>query len=70
MNLCTLAYPALTGWAVGDLVKRSYGSLSVMIAVWLVHLVVSERVGMMRGMVGFFEADVPAMFSQVVTMMD
>ncbi len=29
--------------------------------------IVSARVEMMRDMVGFFEADVPAMFSQVVT---
>jgi hypothetical protein len=38
-NLCTLAYPALTGWAVDGLLKRSYGGLSALIAVWLVHLV-------------------------------
>lgn len=103
-NLCTLAYPAITGWAVDGLLKGSYRGLSVLIAVWLVHLVtsfvrqrfdtrvfmglyarfavltvaeqkrlghgtsiVSARVEMMRDMVGFFEADVPAMFSQVVT---
>lgn len=103
-NLCTLAYPAITGWAVDGLLKGSYRGLSALIAVWLVHLVtafvrqrfdtrvfmglyarlavltvadqkrlghgtsiVSARVEMMRDMVGFFEADVPAMFSQVVT---
>ncbi|MEB3320923.1 MAG: ABC transporter six-transmembrane domain-containing protein [Cyanobium sp.] len=103
-NLCMLAYPALTGWAVDGLLKGSYRGLSALIAVWLVHLVtafvrqrfdtrvfmglyarlavgtvaeqqrlghgtsiVSARVEMMRDMVGFFEADVPAMFSQVVT---
>ncbi|MCT0200286.1 ABC transporter six-transmembrane domain-containing protein [Synechococcus sp. CS-1325] len=103
-NLCMLAYPALTGWAVDGLLKNSYRGLSALIAVWLVHLVmafgrqrydtrvfmglyarlavltvaeqrhqghgtsiVSARVEMMREMVGFFEADVPAMFSQVVT---
>jgi ABC-type multidrug transport system fused ATPase/permease subunit len=31
--------------------------------------IVSARVEMMRDMVGFFEADVPAMFSQVVTVL-
>jgi len=103
-NLCMLAYPAITGWAVDGLLKGSYRGLSALIAVWLVHLVtafvrqrfdtrvfmglyarlavltvaeqqrlghgtsiVSARVEMMRDMVGFFEADVPAMFSQVVT---
>ncbi len=105
-NLCMLAYPALTGWAVDGLLKGSYRGLSALIAVWLVHLVtafvrqrfdtrvfmglyarlavrtvaeqqrlghgtsiVSARVEMMRDMVGFFEADVPAMFSQVVTVL-
>ncbi len=103
-NLCMLAYPAITGWAVDGLLKGSYRGLTALIAVWLVHLVtafvrqrfdtrvfmglyarlavrtvaeqqrlghgtsiVSARVEMMRDMVGFFEADVPAMFSQVVT---
>ncbi|WP_216915258.1 MULTISPECIES: ABC transporter six-transmembrane domain-containing protein [unclassified Synechococcus] len=103
-NLCMLAYPAITGWAVDGLLKGSYRGLSALIAVWLVHLItafvrqrfdtrvfmglyarlavrtvaeqqrlghgtsiVSARVEMMRDMVGFFEADVPAMFSQVVT---
>ncbi len=103
-NLCMLAYPAITGWAVDGLLKGSYRGLSALIAVWLVHLVaafvrqrydtrvfmglyarlavdtvaeqrrrghgtsiVSARVEMMRDMVGFFEEDVPAMFSQVVT---
>jgi len=40
-NLCMLAYPALTGLAVDGLLKRSYQGLSVLIAVWLVHLVVA-----------------------------
>ena len=103
-NLCMLAYPALTGWAVDGLLKNSYRGLTALIGVWLVHLVVafvrqrvdtrvfmglfarlavltvaeqqrlghgtsvvSARVEMMRDMVGFFEADVPAMVSQVVT---
>jgi len=103
-NLCRLAYPALTGWAVDGLLKHSYRGLSALIAVWLVHLVlafvrqrvdtrvfmglyarfavdtvteqqrrghgtstVSARVEMMRDMVGFFETDVPAMFTQGVT---
>lgn len=103
-NLCMLAYPALTGWAVDGLLKNSYRGLTALIGVWLVHLVVafvrqrfdtrvfmglfarlavitvaeqqrlghgtsvvSARVEMMRDMVGFFEADVPAMFSQAVT---
>ncbi|MEA5392473.1 ABC transporter six-transmembrane domain-containing protein [Cyanobium gracile UHCC 0139] len=105
-NLCMLAYPAITGWAVDGLLKGSYRGLSALITVWLVHLVtafvrqrfdtrvfmglyarlavrtvaeqqrlghgtsiVSARVEMMRDMVGFFEADVPAMFSQVVTVL-
>ncbi|MEB3264545.1 MAG: ABC transporter six-transmembrane domain-containing protein, partial [Synechococcus sp.] len=96
-NLCMLAYPALTGWAVDGLLKGSYRGLTALIIVWLVHLVmafgrqrfdtrvfmglyarlavltvaeqqnlghgtstVSARVAMMRDMVGFFEADVPA----------
>ncbi|MBD2551272.1 hypothetical protein H6G65_17105 [Microcystis elabens FACHB-917] len=103
-NLCMLAYPALTGWAVDGLLKNSHRGLTALIVVWLVHLVVafvrqrfdtrvfmglfarlavitvaeqqrhghgtsvvSARVEMMRDMVGFFEADVPAMFSQAVT---
>lgn len=103
-TLCTLAYPAITGWAVDGLLKHNHQGLSVLIAVWLVHLVtsfvrqrydtrvfmgvyarlavltvaeqkcrghgtsiVSARVEMMREMVRFFEADVPAMFAQVVT---
>lgn len=40
-NLCTLAYPALTGLAVDGLLKQSYTGLAVLIAVWLVHLVIS-----------------------------
>jgi len=105
-NLCMLAYPAITGWAVDGLLKGIYRGLSALIAVWLVHLVtafvrqrfdtrvfmglyarlavltvaeqqrlghgtsiVSARVEMMRDMVGFFEADVPMMFSQVVTVL-
>jgi ABC-type multidrug transport system fused ATPase/permease subunit len=103
-NLCMLAYPALTGWAVDGLLKNSYRGLWALIAVWLVHLVVafvrqrfdtrvfmglfarlavltvagqqrcghgtsvvSARVEMLREMVGFFEADVPAMVTTWVT---
>ena len=40
-NVCTLAYPALTGHAVDDLVKRDTTGLAVLVAVWLVHLVLS-----------------------------
>jgi len=40
-NACTLAYPALTGRAVDDLVKRSYSGLTLLVAVWAVHLVLS-----------------------------
>ena len=40
-NLCTLAYPALTGRAVDQLVKREYAGLALLVAVWLVHLVLS-----------------------------
>lgn len=40
-NVCTLAYPALTGRAVDDLVKRDYHGLVALVAVWLVHLVIA-----------------------------
>ncbi len=40
-NLCTLAYPALTGRAVDDLVKRDYAGLVLLVAVWLTHLAVA-----------------------------
>lgn len=40
-NVCTLAYPALTGRAVDDLVKREFTGLMLLVAVWLVHLVLS-----------------------------
>jgi ABC-type multidrug transport system fused ATPase/permease subunit len=40
-NVCTLAYPALTGRAVDDLVKREFAGLVVLVAVWLVHLALS-----------------------------
>jgi len=40
-NLCTLAYPALTGWAVDGLLQRRYTGLAALIAVWLVHLVIA-----------------------------
>ena len=40
-NVCTLAYPALTGRAVDDLVRRELTGLVLLVAVWLVHLVLS-----------------------------
>ncbi|MFO1413921.1 MAG: ABC transporter six-transmembrane domain-containing protein [Burkholderiales bacterium] len=40
-NLCTLAYPALTGFAVDGLLRQSYRALAALIAVWLLHLAVS-----------------------------
>lgn len=40
-NVCTLAYPALTGRAVDDLVKREFTGLILLVAVWLVHLVLA-----------------------------
>jgi ABC-type multidrug transport system fused ATPase/permease subunit len=40
-NVCTLAYPALTGNAVDDLVKREFAGLVLLVAVWLVHLALS-----------------------------
>lgn len=40
-NLCTLAYPALTGLAVDGLLKQDYRGLAALIAVWLVHLVIA-----------------------------
>ena len=78
-NVCTLAYPALTGRAVDDLVKRSYAGLTLLVAVWAVHLVLSvvrqrldTRVFMglyaevASHIVGFFEKEVPAMFRNVI----
>jgi hypothetical protein len=40
-NVCTLTYPALTGRAVDDLVKRDFTGLAWLVAVWLVHLALS-----------------------------
>ncbi len=40
-NLATLAYPALTGLAIDGLLKHSYTGLAALVAVWLVHLVIS-----------------------------
>jgi len=40
-NICTLAYPALTGRAVDDLVKRELTGLVLLVAVWLLHLALS-----------------------------
>src|SRR5262245_44286435 len=40
-NVCTLAYPALTGRAVDDLLKRDFTGLTWLVGVWLVHLVLS-----------------------------
>jgi len=40
-NVCTLAYPALTGRAVDDLVKRDFTGLVLLVAVWLAHLALS-----------------------------
>jgi ABC-type multidrug transport system fused ATPase/permease subunit len=40
-NVCTLAYPALTGRAVDDLVQRDFKGLTWLVAVWLVHLLLS-----------------------------
>lgn len=40
-NLCTLAYPALTGIAVDDLLKQSYSGLAALVLVWLLHLLIS-----------------------------
>src|SRR5262245_33666721 len=40
-NVCTLAYPALTGKAVDDLVRREMTGLVLLVAVWLVHLALS-----------------------------
>jgi len=40
-NACTLAYPALTGLAVDQLLKRNYRGLAVLVAVWLLHLAIS-----------------------------
>ncbi|SFN49122.1 ABC transporter six-transmembrane domain-containing protein [Variovorax sp. OV329] len=40
-NACALAYPALTGLAVDGLVKRDFRYLGMLVAVWLLHLVIS-----------------------------
>jgi len=40
-NVCTLAYPALTGRAVDGLVKREFDGLVMLVAVWLVHLAIA-----------------------------
>ncbi|MEO8753306.1 MAG: ABC transporter six-transmembrane domain-containing protein [Casimicrobiaceae bacterium] len=40
-NVCTLAYPALTGRAVDDLVKREFGGLIILVVVWLLHLAIA-----------------------------
>src|ERR1700742_565233 len=40
-NVCALAYPALTGRAVDDLVKREFSGLGWLIAVWLLHLAIA-----------------------------
>ena len=40
-NACTLAYPALTGWAVDELVRREFRGLAWLVAVWLVHLAIA-----------------------------
>src|SRR5690349_14650322 len=40
-NACTIAYPALTGHAVDDLVKRDFTGLAWLVGVWLVHLVLA-----------------------------
>ena len=40
-NVCTLAYPALTGRAVDDLVKREFQGLVMLVGVWLLHLVIA-----------------------------
>jgi ABC-type multidrug transport system fused ATPase/permease subunit len=37
-NICTLAYPALTGLAVDRLLERNFAGLAALVAVWLVHL--------------------------------
>jgi ABC-type bacteriocin/lantibiotic exporter with double-glycine peptidase domain len=102
-NICTLAYPALTGIVVDGLLKRDYSGLVALVSVWLLHLAiafgrqrydtrvfmglyariathivavqhgsghststVSARVEMVRGVVGFFEKEVPAMVHHVI----
>ncbi len=40
-NLCTLAYPALTGYAVDGLLKREFTGLTGLVGVWLIHLALS-----------------------------
>jgi ABC-type bacteriocin/lantibiotic exporter with double-glycine peptidase domain len=40
-NVCTLAYPALTGLAVDGLLRREFSGLAALVGVWLVHLALS-----------------------------
>jgi hypothetical protein len=40
-NVCTLAYPALTGRAVDDLVERKFHGLVMLVGVWLLHLAIA-----------------------------
>jgi ABC-type multidrug transport system fused ATPase/permease subunit len=40
-NVCTLAYPALTGRAVDDLVQRKFHGLVMLVGVWLLHLAIA-----------------------------
>lgn len=40
-NVCTLAYPALTGLAVDGLVRREFSGLSALLGVWFAHLAAS-----------------------------
>jgi ABC-type bacteriocin/lantibiotic exporter with double-glycine peptidase domain len=40
-NVCTLAYPALTGRAVDDLVRREFHGLVLLVAVWVLHLAIA-----------------------------
>jgi ABC-type multidrug transport system fused ATPase/permease subunit len=40
-QMCTLAYPALTGLAVDGLLKRGFVGLAALIAVWCLHLILS-----------------------------
>ena len=40
-NVCTLAYPALTGHAVDDLVQREFRGLVMLVGVWLLHLAIA-----------------------------
>ena len=40
-NACTLAYPALTGFAVDRLVGHAFDGLAMLVAVWLLHLAIA-----------------------------